>query len=65
MQQGTYEAKAILKKLRGESCTQPFEYFDKGTLAVIGRAAAVGRYFRAARLGGCLVDMGLYSSNVI
>ena len=41
MQQGTYAAKAILKTIRGEGCRQAFEYFDKGRLAVIGRAAAV------------------------
>ena len=41
MQQGSYAAKLIQKRLRGEPDTQPFHYFDKGTLAVIGRGAAV------------------------
>ena len=41
MQQGSYAAKLIQKRLRGEHDTQPFHYFDKGTLAVIGRGAAV------------------------
>ena len=45
MQQGTYAAKSIIKKIRGESCPQRFEYFDKGSLAVIGRAAAVADIF--------------------
>ncbi len=45
MQQGAYVAKLIRK--RGESkadaTAHPFHYFDKGTLAVIGRAAAVAQ----------------------
>ena len=45
MQQGTYAAKAILKRIRGEGCRQRFEYFDKGSLAVIGRASAVADIF--------------------
>ena len=40
MQGGGYVAKLIEKRLRGEK-SQPFHYFDKGSLAVIGRAAAV------------------------
>lgn len=44
MQQGHYAGKAILKKLRGES-PAPFHYFDKGTMAVIGRGNAVARIF--------------------
>jgi hypothetical protein len=51
MQQWTYAARAILKRIRGESGTKPFQYFDKGTLAVIGRAAAVANVF-GARLSG-------------
>jgi NADH dehydrogenase len=46
MQQGAYAAKLIRKRLSGEvqqgATVRPFHYFDKGTLAVIGRAAAVG-----------------------
>ncbi|HTR37548.1 MAG TPA: NAD(P)/FAD-dependent oxidoreductase [Bryobacteraceae bacterium] len=45
MQQGTYAARAILKQLSGKTGPPPFEYFDKGTLAVIGRAAAVADVF--------------------
>jgi NADH dehydrogenase len=40
MQQGSYAGTMILKRLRNES-VPPFHYFDKGSLAVIGRAAAV------------------------
>ena len=47
MQQGAYVAKLIRKRLRGDvqqsANVRPFHYFDKGTLAVIGRAAAVGQ----------------------
>jgi NADH:ubiquinone reductase (H+-translocating) len=42
MQQGGYAAKLIEKRLRGETVA-PFHYFDKGNLAVIGRAAAVAQ----------------------
>jgi NADH dehydrogenase len=40
MQQGGYVAKLIRKRLRGEA-SENFRYFDKGNLAVIGRASAV------------------------
>jgi NADH dehydrogenase len=42
MQQGGYAARLIEKRLRGETVA-PFHYFDKGNLAVIGRAAAVAQ----------------------
>ncbi|MEP6994751.1 MAG: NAD(P)/FAD-dependent oxidoreductase, partial [Acidobacteriota bacterium] len=45
MQQGRYAARAIGARMRG-SAIPPFHYFDKGTMAVIGRAAAV------AEIGG-------------
>jgi len=45
MQQGTYAARAIVSKLRGGKPPAPFRYFDKGELAVIGRAAAVANVF--------------------
>jgi NADH:ubiquinone reductase (H+-translocating) len=40
MQQGSYVAKLIAERLRGGTLP-PFRYRDKGSLAVIGRAAAV------------------------
>ncbi len=40
IQQGEYAAGAIGRALRGET-GQPFRYRDKGTMATIGRAAAV------------------------
>ena len=45
MQSGAYAAKTIMKRIRGERDIKPFRYFDKGNLAVIGRAAAVADVF--------------------
>src|SRR5712692_10340910 len=45
MQQGAYAAKAIVRKTSGHPKQKPFAYFDKGNLAVIGRAAAVANVF--------------------
>jgi NADH dehydrogenase len=45
MQGGTYAAKAIVRKVEGGSPLPPFKYFDKGELAVIGRASAVANAF--------------------
>jgi len=45
MQGGAYAAKAILRKVKGHRELPPFSYFDKGSLAVIGRAAAVADVF--------------------
>lgn len=41
IQEGAAVAKNIVRELHGKP-RQPFEYFDKGSLATIGRAAAVG-----------------------
>jgi NADH dehydrogenase len=40
MQEGRHAAKNIVRLIRGEP-TLPFHYRDKGTLATIGKAAAV------------------------
>jgi NADH dehydrogenase len=45
MQGGTYSAKSVLRRVKGQPEPPPFHYFDKGTLAVIGRAAAVADTF--------------------
>jgi len=42
MQEGRYVARAILDSLRGQN-PPPFRYFDKGTMATIGRHAAVAQ----------------------
>jgi NADH dehydrogenase len=51
MQGGTYAARAILRKVKGQPELPPFHYFDKGSLAVIGRWAAVANAF-GVRLSG-------------
>ncbi|MGB9455684.1 MAG: NAD(P)/FAD-dependent oxidoreductase [Bryobacteraceae bacterium] len=45
MQQGRYVADLLVRKLRGQA-TRPFRYFDKGTLATIGRNRAVAQFGR-------------------
>ncbi len=45
MQQGAYAAKAIVRKVTDQAKPKPFKYFDKGNMAVIGRAAAVANVF--------------------
>ena len=42
MQQGAYAARLIARRLRGQE-TPPFRYRDRGSMAVIGRSAAVAR----------------------
>jgi len=45
IQQGRYCAKAILARLAGKPAPPAFHYFNKGDMAVIGRAAAVANVF--------------------
>jgi NADH:ubiquinone reductase (H+-translocating) len=45
MQGGAYAAKVIRKRLEGKSEIAPFRYFNKGEMAVIGRAAAIANIF--------------------
>ena len=45
IQGGVYAAKTIRARLKGKQQLAPFHYFDKGELAVIGRAAAVANIF--------------------
>ena len=52
MQQGAYVARTIQRRLRGETST-PFHYWDKGSMAVIGRGAAVAHIGRL-RFNGSL-----------
>lgn len=41
MQQGTYAAKSIFRRVTQRSPLPPFHYFDKGNLAVVGKNFAV------------------------
>jgi NADH dehydrogenase len=43
LQMGQYAAKVILAKLHNKPKPEPFAYWDKGSLATIGRGAAVGQ----------------------
>jgi NADH:ubiquinone reductase (H+-translocating) len=45
IQGGAYAAKTIRARLKGKKDTKPFHYFNKGDMAVIGRAAAVANIF--------------------
>jgi NADH dehydrogenase len=45
MQEGTYAAKSIVRKIHHQKLLQPFKYFDKGNLAVIGRGSAIAHVF--------------------
>ena len=44
-QEGEYAANAILRKVKGQSAPPPFKYSDEGSMAVIGRGAAVANVF--------------------
>ena len=41
MQQGRYAGKLIWRQLAGKKAPKPFRYFDKGTMAVVGKGYAV------------------------
>jgi len=45
IQGGAYAAKTIRVRLKGPKDTKPFRYFNKGDMAVIGRAAAIANIF--------------------
>jgi NADH:ubiquinone reductase (H+-translocating) len=45
IQEGRYAAKVILARIKNEPKPKSFLYFDKGDMAVIGRAAAVANIF--------------------
>src|SRR5712664_3226646 len=41
IQQGRYAGRLIRRRLRGGSAPRPFRYFDKGSMAVVGKGFAV------------------------
>jgi len=45
IQGGAYAARTIRARVKGKRDTKPFHYFNKGDMAVIGRAAAVANIF--------------------
>ena len=50
MQQGKYAAHVIQARLSGSAAPPPFRYFDKGSLAVIGRSSAVAYFDHFGKL---------------
>ena len=50
MQQGQYAARVIKARLANLAAPAPFRYFDKGSLAVIGRSAAVAYFDKFGKL---------------
>jgi NADH dehydrogenase len=53
MQMGQYAAARIIAQVRGQAAPAPFRYWNKGNLAVIGRASAVAD-FGQVRLSGLI-----------
>ena len=53
MQMGRYVAQRIVAAARSEAAPAPFEYFDKGSMATVGRSSAVVELGRM-RLSGLL-----------
>jgi NADH dehydrogenase len=45
MQEGKYVGKVIKARLAGDERVEPFEYFDKGSMATIGHRSAVADAF--------------------
>jgi NADH dehydrogenase FAD-containing subunit len=41
MQQGRYAGKLIRRQVAGKKAPKPFRYFDKGTMAVVGKGYGV------------------------
>jgi NADH:ubiquinone reductase (H+-translocating) len=54
IQEGRYVARCILDSLSGRAPAGPFRYFDKGTMATIGRNAAVAHLRGGVELTGVL-----------
>ena len=50
-QEGEYAAEAIARRVAGEPPPAPFVYRDKGTMATIGRSAAVADFGRIKLTG--------------
>jgi len=45
-QEGAYVGEVVARKVRGEAPPAPFRYFDWGTMATVGRSAAIGQFGR-------------------
>jgi len=66
IQQGRYVAKVIQQRLRGKG-VGPFHYFEQGTMATIGRAAAVAdlRWVRLSGLPAWLVWLFIHLMYIV
>ncbi len=62
MQEGIYAARVIQARVAGQPAPKPFHYFDKGYLATVGRAYAIGRIWRLSITGllGWLLWAGVH-----
>ncbi|HZD10725.1 MAG TPA: NAD(P)/FAD-dependent oxidoreductase [Candidatus Binatia bacterium] len=66
MQQGEHAARNILRQIAGEA-PRPFSYRDRGTMATIGRTAAVAHLFGRAftGFGAWLIWLGVHLTQLI
>jgi NADH dehydrogenase len=62
IQQGEYVAKLIRRRVSGQPAPEPFWYWDKGDLAVVGRGYAVAdlRFWKSAGLTAWLLWAGVH-----
>ncbi len=62
MQEGVYAARVIETRVTGQPTPKPFQYVDKGYLATVGRAYAIGRIWRLNFTGllGWLIWAGVH-----
>jgi NADH:ubiquinone reductase (H+-translocating) len=62
LQEGAYAAKVIQARVAGRPAPGPFHYFDKGSLATVGRAYAIGQIWRIGFTGlvGWLIWAGVH-----
>lgn len=51
-QQGEYVARLLRARLAGKAPAEPFRYRDRGTMATIGRGAAIAKFSRRFQLTG-------------
>lgn len=57
MQQGRYAGKVVHTRITGSTPPRPFSYFDKGTMAVVGKGFAVLQSYKL-RVSGFLAWLG-------
>jgi NADH:ubiquinone reductase (H+-translocating) len=62
IQEGSYVAKLISRRVAGQPAPAPFWYWDKGDLAVVGRTYAVAdlRFWKSAGLQAWLIWAGVH-----